>query len=129
MGQEGELLEVPMLRMTNRPQTSDDLQALDVRPPPDDRRFHTRAKTHGHPMPDGRPTPGRRPDVRPKITRAESADVRQAPDVWTFASLRTTGDSWTSDACTLFRVESQPMYPFAPLFCTKTIYRPPIPSS
>ena len=39
--QEEELLEVRRLRTTDEPRTSDDLQALDVRPSPDDRHFHT----------------------------------------------------------------------------------------
>ena len=35
-GQEEELLEVPRLRTIDEPRTSDDLQALDIRPSPDD---------------------------------------------------------------------------------------------
>ena len=59
MGQEEELLEVLRLR------TSDNLQAPDVRPPSDDRRFHTRAKNHGLPMPHGRSTPRRPTEDHP----------------------------------------------------------------
>ena len=46
-GQEEGLLETPSHLMTGKPRTSDELQAPNDRPPPDDRRYHTRAK-----MPD-----------------------------------------------------------------------------
>ncbi|XBJ23609.1 hypothetical protein VPH35_001709 [Triticum aestivum] len=39
--EEEELLKVSKLRTTDEPLTSDDLQAPDVRPPLDDRHFHT----------------------------------------------------------------------------------------
>ena len=81
-------------RTSDQDRTSDDSQAPDDRPPPDDR-----ASDH----------------------RTESADILRTPDVRDPASLRTTGDSRTSDAYVLIRVGLQPMYPFAPLFCTKTI--------
>ena len=51
--EEEEKVKVSRLRTTDEPLTSDDLQAPDVRPPPDDRHYHTRAKTDGHLSPYG----------------------------------------------------------------------------
>ena len=86
-----ELLKVSRLQTTDEPRTSDDLQAPNVRPSPDDRHFHTRAKTDGHPTPHGRPTPGRpTPTGRPtedhlsriygRPTGTGRPDPREPPD-------------------------------------------------
>ena len=58
--EEEESLQVPRLRTTDGHRTSNDLQAPDIRPPPDDRCSHTRDETYGFPEPLGRTmTPGR----------------------------------------------------------------------
>ena len=56
-----------------------------------------------------------RPNVQPKPTRAEFTNVRRAPDVWTLASLGTTGNSRTSDACVLFVCWAVAHVPLRPL--------------
>lgn len=82
------MFKVSRLRTTDEPRTSDDLQAPDVWPPPDDRHYHTRAKTDGHPTPYGRPTPGR-PD--------RTTDRRQPePNLRTSDRHRTSGPSRAS---------------------------------
>ncbi|XBI72054.1 hypothetical protein VPH35_066100 [Triticum aestivum] len=51
--EEEEETKLSRLRMTDEPWTSDNIQAPNVRPSPDDRHWHTRGKTDGRPTPPG----------------------------------------------------------------------------